>query len=182
MSDTTDAPAATEPPASTAFDPTAFEARITSLMDERVKGFQRAISEKDQTIADLQRQLKTASMSEEEREQLAVQERQEADEALRLENALLKLGQQGYAREVEIVQKMLQGDSVEAYVTALREAFEAVQPSKEPEQEVSDVDRNNPPAMPVAASAGADMITLPDGSVITREQGLALLKGATSLS
>ncbi len=183
MSDTTEAPATPteEKPAETAFDPKAFETQIASLIDERVKGFQRIISERDTRLADLERQLKTASMSEEEREQLSLRERDEEREQLALENQLLKLGQQ-YPTEVGIVQKMLSGQSVEEYVAALHEAIAGLKaPEKEPEQEVSDVDRNNPPTIPVAASAGADMITLPDGRVITREQGLALLREASSL-
>ena len=187
MSDTTEnAPAtqaapATDAPASTpAFDPAAFETKIASLIEERVKGFQRIVSEKDQSIADLQRQLKTASMSEEEREQLAVKEEQDRIEALALENELLKLGQQ-YPTEVGIVQKMLAGQSVQDYVAALHEALASKAPEKEPEQEVSDVDRNNPPATPVTRSAGADMISLPDGSFITVAQGEEILRQAKSL-
>lgn len=188
MSDTTEnAPApqaapATDAPATTpAFDPAAFETKIASLIEERVKGFQRIVSEKDQSIADLQRQLKTASMSEEEREQLAVKEEQDRIEALALENELLKLGQQ-YPTEVGIVQKMLAGQSVSDYVAALHEALAATKaPTPEPEQEVSDVDRNNPPATPVTRSAGADMISLPDGSFITVAQGEEILRQAKSL-
>lgn len=188
MSDTTDAPAtptqatpAAETPATTAFDPTAFEQRIASLMEERVKGFQRIVQERDDRLADLERQLKTASMSEEEREQLAAKEKQEADEALRLENELLKLGQQ-YPDEVAVVQKMLAGQSVTDYVTALHEAMKATKaPTPEPEQAVSDVDRNNPPATPISAQAAEGMIRLPDGRLITREQGVELLKQASTL-
>lgn len=189
MSDTTDAPAtsaqvtpAPEAPATPAFDPKAFETQITSLIEDRVKGFQRMVSDKDQTIADLQRQLKTASMSEEEREQLVAQERSDREEQLALENELLKLGQQ-YPTEVGIVQKMLAGQSVTDYVAALHEALKpATPPTPEPEQEVSDVDRNNPPATPLTSGSTADMITLPDGRVITREQGIELLKAARTLS
>lgn len=178
---TEQAPPAQDPPVTPAFDPKELEARFTALIEDRVKGFQRMVSEKDQTIADLQRQLKTTSMSEEEREQLAAKERDEEREQLALENQLLKLGQQ-YPNEVAVVQKMLAGESVEDYVAALHEALKpANEVSKEPEQEVSDVDRNNPPATPTSASAGADMIRLPDGQMITREAGLEILKGAQTL-
>ena len=171
----------TDAPVTPAFDPKELEARFTALIEERVKGFQRMVSEKDQTIADLQRELKTTSMSEEEREQLAAKERDEEREQLALENQLLKLGQQ-YPNEVAIVQKMLAGQSVEDYVAALHEAMKPATPATpEPEQQVSDVDRNNPPATPTSASAGADMIRLPDGQMITREAGLEILKGAQTL-
>ncbi len=185
MSDTTDAPATPAPaetPATPAFDPTAFEAKIASLIEERVKGFQRMVSEKDSRITELERELKTASMSEEEREQLTIRERQEADEALRLENALLKLGQQ-YPNEVAAYQKILERESVEDQIAALHEVLSAGKtPQPEPEQEVSDVDRNRPPATPVSAQSTQDMIRLPSGEFITREAGLELLRQAQSLS
>lgn len=188
MSDTTEAPAiptqetpAAESPAPAAFDPTAFEKRIADLMEERVKGFQRIISERDTKLADLERQLKTASMSEEERAQLVASEEKERLEQLALENQLLRLGQQ-YPTEVAIVQKMLAGESVEDYVAALHEAMKVTKaPEKEPEQDVSDVDRNNPPATPVTASAGQDMVSLPDGRALTREAALEILKAASTL-
>lgn len=170
-----------DPPVTSAFDPKELETRFASLIEERVKGFQRIVQERDDRLAELERQLKTASMSEEEREQLAAREKDEEREQLALENQLLKLGQQ-YPNEVAIVQKMLAGQSVEDYVAALHEALKpATSAAPEPEQEVSDVDRNNPPATPVSASAGADMIRLPDGQMITREAGLEILKSAQTL-
>jgi len=170
-----------DPPVTPAFDPKELETRFASLVEERVKGFQRIVQERDDRLAELERQLKTASMSEEEREQLAVKEKDEEREQLALENQLLKLGQQ-YPNEVAIVQKMLAGESVTDYVAALHEALKPATPATpEPEQEVSDVDRNNPPATPTSAPAGADMIRLPDGQMITREAGLEILKGAQSL-
>jgi len=175
------APPAQDPPVTPAFDPKELETRFASLVEERVKGFQRIVQERDDRLAELERQLKTASMSEEEREQLAAKEKDEEREQLALENQLLKLGQQ-YPKEVAIVQKMLAGESVTDYVAALHEALKpANEASKEPEQEVSDVDRNNPPATPTSAPAGADMIQLPDGQFITREAGLEILKGAQTL-
>ncbi len=175
------APPAQDAPVTTAFDPKELEARFTALIEDRVKGFQRVIGEKDQTIASLQRELKTTSMSEEEREQLAAKERDEEREQLALENQLLKLGQQ-YPNEVAIVQKMLAGESVTDYVAALHEALKPATPATpEPEQEVSDVDRNNPAATPTSAPAGADMIRLRDGNMITREAGIEILKNAQSL-
>jgi len=175
------APPAQDPPVTPAFDPKELETRFASLVEERVKGFQRIVQERDDRLAELERQLKTASMSEEEREQLAAKEKDEEREQLALENQLLKLGQQ-YPKEVAIVQKMLAGESVTDYVAALHEALKpANEASKEPEQEVSDVDRNNPPATPTSAPAGADMIRLPNGELITREAGMEILKGAQTL-
>lgn len=179
----TDTPAApvAETPVTPAIDPAALEARFTVLMDERVKGFQRIVQERDDRLVELERQLKTASMSEEEREQLTAKEENEKMEQLALENQLLKLGQE-YPNEVAIVQKMLAGESVSDYVAALHEALKpANAETSEPEQNVSDVDRNNPPVTPISAPAGADMIRLPDGQLITREAGLEILKGAQSL-
>ena len=179
--DTTPATPTPEAPVPTAIDPAALEAKFASLIEERVKGFQRIVQERDDRLAELERQLKTASMSEEEREQLAVKERDEEREQLALENQLLKLGQQ-YPNEVAIVQKMLAGKDVSDYVAALHEALKpAIPATPEPEQQVSDVDRNNPPATPTSAPAGADMIQLPDGQFITREAGLEILKGAQTL-
>ena len=170
-----------ETPVTPAFDPKELETRFASLIEDRVKGFQRIVQERDDRLAELERQLKTTSMSEEEREQLAAKEESERMEQLALENSLLKLGQQ-YPNEVAIVQKMLAGSSVEEYVAALHEAMKPATPATpEPEQEVSDVDRNNPPATPTSAPAGADMIRLSDGQLITREAGVEMLKSAQSL-
>lgn len=188
MSDTTDTAPATEAPtteqeapATAAFDPKELESRFTQMLDKRVGDFQRMISERETQIADLQRQLKTASMSEEEREQLTAQERDEEVERIRMENELLKLGQQ-YPDEVKIVQRMLEGQSVSDYVTALRESLAAAKPQQpEPEQEVSDVDKNNPPSTPASSQDTRDMISLPDGRMVTREQGVEMLRQAQTL-
>lgn len=51
----------------------------------------------------------------------------------------------------------------------------------EPEQEVADVDRNNPPATAATALHTQDLIHLPDGRMITREEGLRILREAQTL-
>lgn len=123
-----------------------------------------------------------SDLSENEREQHdAEQARLRAElDALAAENELLGLGRE-YPREVGILTKMLQAESVEGWVRALHEAMN---PTREPEQEVADVDRNNPPGGPIASIARLDprdVIHLPDGSLITREEGWRILSQARSL-
>lgn len=120
-----------------------------------------------------------ADLSSEETDLLAERERQYNDdlEQLAFQNQLLTLGQQ-YPNEVSILQKMLAGESIEDYVAALHEALSE---GKEPEQEISDVDRNNPARTAATAQAWQDMIRLPDGQLLTREQGLEILRGAQTL-
>lgn len=120
-----------------------------------------------------------ADLSEDDRSILEQREHEYTArlEQLRLENQLLALGQR-YPNEVNILQKMLAGDSVEDYVTALHEALGG---GREPEDSVADVDRNNPPRTAATAQAWEDMIRLPDGRLITREQGLEILKNAQTL-
>lgn len=165
-------------PATTAFDPSAFEAKITAQMDERVKGFQRVIGEKDSRISELERELKTASMSEDERAQFDAQREQEQLEQIMLENELLRLGRE-YPNEVSLLEKLLNADSVTDYATILHEAFSAASAAGEAETKVPDVDRNNPPAIN-PSTAGADMVQTPAG-VMTREAALEILRKAETL-
>ena len=117
-------------------------------------------------------------LSEDDRDLLAERERQYTEqlEELNLRNQLLEISRER-PREGAILERLLQAESLSDMAAALSEAFG--QP--DPEAEVADVDRNNPSATPLSYAAGADMIRLPDGQLLTREQGLEVLRNADSL-
>jgi len=63
----------------------------------------------------------------------------------------------------------------------MAEALSAAFGEPDPEAQVADVDRNNPPMTATSAHSWQDMIRLPDGQMITREAGLEILRNAESL-
>lgn len=167
-------------PAQPAFDPEAFKAEMAKLMDQRVAGVQSTlqsqINERDEVI----RELKTANLSEDEREQLAEQEAQAYIDNLEFQVWLANEANKKFSKAAPHIQKLaeLDGD-----VTAFAEYLEAaLSPALEPEPEpvVSDVDPNNAPRTPVAA--GPDSYIGPDGQVMTPELRKQILAGFGNMS
>lgn len=171
-------------PAQQAFDPEAFKASLLAEWEnktnERIAGvqssFQKLLNEREAEI----RELKTANLSEDEREQLAEQEAQAYIDNLEFQVWLANEANKKFSKAAPHIQKLaeLDGD-----VTAFAEYLEAaLSPALEPEPEpvVSDVDPNNAPRTPVAA--GPDSYIGPDGQVMTPELRKQILAGFGNMS
>lgn len=119
-----------------------------------------------------------ADLSEADRDLLAQREQEHAAalEELELRNQLLQIKQER-PREAAIIERLLRAESLADMAEAISAAFG----EPDPEAQVADVDRNNPPASPLTYGSVADMIQLPDGRLLTREEGLEILRGAQSL-
>jgi hypothetical protein len=162
--------------ASQTLDREALLAEFQSLTDKRISGLTSMFDKKLNEIRAQQPQSESESAPGDEADDSETDGAgDEAIAMLRLENELLRMGQQ-YPREVEVLQRLLAAESVQDYVTALHEAF-----NPEPETQVSDVDRNNPPINALWGGSIDDMIHLPDGRMLTREQGMELLRDASTL-
>lgn len=140
--------------------------RLAEWEEKRIKPLQKLVSERDQVI----QQLKTATMSEEEREQQRIEEEQRRIADLETENWLLKQAQRN-PTAVELFQKVLSAEDPEAQFALFEEIANrlntpatppAPTPEPEPSETVPDIDPNNP------APAPSDFATLPDGTPINR--------------
>jgi hypothetical protein len=152
-------------PASQApFDPVAFKAELESSFNQRIagiqSGYQQQLNERDEQI----RQLKTASLSEEEREQLAEQEATAYFEELEVRAAMADVIKDYGVDVANDLQKLFGAESMKdqaAFLASLRNPQAA--PTQEPAASVPPVDANNPP--PASNSAGS----LIDGQPMTDE-------------
>lgn len=141
-------------------------AEFEAKMNERISGlqssYQAQINERDAQL----RELKTASLSEEEREQLALKERDEELERLRTQLWLAEQSQ-NKPKAAEVYRKILEAendDDVIALLDGLTAAPATTAPPEE-EAQVPDVDPNNPSIH----STNSELVTLPDGRQITAE-------------
>lgn len=171
-------------PATPAFDFEAFKASLATefeqKMSERISGLQsvydKKLNERDEQI----RQLKTATLSEEEREQLAEKEATEYVEKMERELWLAREASQKFPKAAPLLQKLFEANGdVESFAQSLEAVLNPAPVTPEPEEEVSEVDPNNPPRTPVA---GANDFIGPDGQVYTpelRRQILESLSGTT---
>jgi len=157
---------------------TGIETQGASDWEDRFKGLQRVVSEKDRALSDLQKQveeLRLSSLSEDERDAYARQ--READEiaALRAENELLRLASNPkYASVYEPFTKLLKARSAEEqleYMTTLLAPKAPTEPAREPE--APPVDSNNP-----RRTTG---ITMPDGTEMTDTLAKMILDRASGL-
>lgn len=157
---------ASSTPATPAFDFEAFKAGVESKMNERISGLQ---SVYDRKLADAYaeiEQLKTATLSEDEREQLAEQEANSYIEQLERQVWLSTEAAKKYGKAAPHIQKLFESDGdVEAFAAYLESALNPA-PEPEPEVEVSDVDPNNAPR---SAVVNADSFVGTDGQVYTPE-------------
>jgi hypothetical protein len=154
-------------------------AAIDTKMNERIAGiqssFQSQINERDQTI----RELKLASLSEDERETVAEQEGEEYVAELERKVQLAELAEK-YPDVVPHFKKLLASKTPEEQAEYLNSLLHPQAPEPEPEQQVPDVDPNNP-APTASASTGQ---RLPDGTPLTPEFAEQFLKslGDTPIS
>lgn len=167
--------ASADAPAASGMD---IEARLAALeagYEERIKGFQRLLANRDQEKSALERELKelkTADLSEDERVQLTLAELQEEKDRLETELELVKLGSK-YQDEMPLYQKLLGAQTAEEQLEFLRSLRSSgAAPAGKAPAESSDLDLNNP-----RQSAPAGMI-LPDGTMMTDELAERILKGA----
>lgn len=157
------------------------EASFKAEMDTRVKGFQKALSQKDKDI----KALRESQMSEAEVAEYRRQEEGTEVERLQAENALLKLAA-SYPDEVPLFQQILEAPGPEEQLKLIREfrkgqaaaASSTQQPATEPEVETPPVDFNNPlaPYMPNGANVTYQ------GQQVTEAWADRLLDGASSMA
>lgn len=91
--------------------------------EERFKGLQRVIAEKDQALEATNKelyQLKTAGLSDDERAQLETTRLREQLDQLAKENELMKLAQ-SYGEEIPLFQKLLGAETAEEQLRLIRE-------------------------------------------------------------
>lgn len=165
-----EAPASTpEQPAVPSVDDrfAAMKQELETSFNERVKGFQQLISAKDEEI----KQLKTASMSEEEREQLLVEETSAYYEGIEAENWILRKAQEN-AAAAELFDRILNAEPDEQFrilSEALSRSATTTPTPEEPDEseQVPDIDLHNPAGTSAAVPQGTP--TLPDGTPLTPE-------------
>lgn len=165
----TEAPAQ-DAPAAPAFDPEAFKAELFSQWEaktnERISGvqstFQKLLNEREDEI----RQLKTATLSEEEREQLAEREAEQYVEDMETRLWLATEAAQKYPKAAGHIQKLVEskGD-VASFAEYLESVLNPPAPEQEPEAQVSDVDPNRP-----APKNPGGLIQMPDGQGAMTEE------------
>ena len=143
-------------PANGSIDIEAFEARLTAQFDERFKGLQRVIAQKDDLLTAVTEELnqfKTAGLSEEEREQLESDKLRAENQRLMAQIELNELAGK-YGDEMSSFQRLLAAPTAEEQLEIMREfrasALAAAAPSApaatvvEDEMDIPDVDFNRP--------------------------------------
>jgi len=153
-----EAPAET-PPAPEAND---IEARLTQKVDERIKGFQRLLDEKERALATARQEandLRMSGMSDDEKAEMEWDTLQEQVSKLQAENALLQLASE-YPEEMPVFRNLLTASTPKEQLEAIRALRATVAASAAPktqenptegEPEIPEVDPNNPPARPATA-------------------------------
>lgn len=155
-------------------------AAAQAAFDERAKGFQRLLAERDNALAEARRLLddaKLASLSEDERD-AEVQRRSESElERLRAENELLKLMPE-YPDELPVFQRLLAAQDAKTQLDLIRELRKPAAPANPapaaPAADPAPVDPNNP-ANPQSAVISSD------GVVMTDELAERLLRSAARM-
>lgn len=134
-------------------------------VNERITGFQRLVSERDEQI----KQLKTASMSEEDRAQLEIEEQERERAAFETERWLFNKAKEN-STAAEMFQKVLNTEDPEEQwaifvdiASRLASPAPAPAPQPEPAEQVSDIDRNNP-----APQIANGTPVLADGTVLDK--------------
>ena len=149
-------------------------------MSERISGIQSVFDKKLNERDEMIRQLKTATLSEEEREQLAEKEATDYVTKLEQEVWLAREASQKFPKAAPLIQQLFEANGdVESFAAKLESVLNPAPATPEPVEEVSEVDPNNPPRVPVV---GANDFVGPDGQVYTpelRRQILESLSGTT---
>lgn len=138
---------------------------LEAMTEDRIKGFQRVIGSKDTRIDALEkelRQLKTASLSPEELEELEGSEKDRRIQELEAKLELRQLSNQ-YGEEMPFFERLLEAETAEDQLKVFREyrsAFSApaLPPaaSEEQEPDIPDVDPNGARS-PASLPAGTQM-------------------------
>lgn len=170
-------------PAVTAADIEKVKAELMASFDERAKGFQRLISEKDKENAALMeklQELSLAGLSEEEREELEDRAKDTRIEELEARLELQALAKD-YGTEMPYFERLIDAASTEDQLKVMREFAEALKPAPqaqpeapiEPEVDVPDVDLNRPMRRFTPGVVG------PDGKAMTDELADRILGSMT---
>lgn len=120
--------------------------RLRTEYEDRIKGFQRLVSERDSALADLQRKVADIELDrlpEDDRAKALARRAEEEVARLRSENELLRLRSE-FPDEVPAFEKLLKAATPKEQLEVLRALArrEAAQPSTTPEP--PPVDPNNP--------------------------------------
>lgn len=164
----TDEAASAQAPGVGAAEIERLKAEMTAAMDERVKGLQRLVSGRDETIKALSSELeefKTAGLSEDERYQLQLERRDKEIQALQAKLEMRDLAGK-YGDEMPYFERLLAAGNAEEQLQVMRELRAKASGPAPTEQApaepvVPDVDPNNP-----ARSFDSRSTVLPDGTVL----------------
>jgi hypothetical protein len=138
-------------PGTTAADIEKIKTDLASAYEERIKGFQKLVSQRDESLAALTadlEELKVASLPEEEREQLVQSKKDREIQELRTKLELRELAEE-YGSEMPYFERLLAAGSAKDQLTVMREFAQGGRPVA-PEivadapVEVPDVDMNRP--------------------------------------
>lgn len=139
------------------------EDRLRQEQDKRMGAFQSQLSERDQALAEAQNKLReyqVAGMSEDERQALQQQERDEELDNLRLRNQLYEL-QEKYPLAAPVYRRLIEAGPVEEQIRILADALTPKQEGAIAAPVVPDVDPNNPqnrlPADSIVTEGGVVM-------------------------
>lgn len=139
--------------------------------EERIKGFQRLVSEKERAAMEAQRaaeEARLAALPEDERAEILDKKVQQELSALRTENELLRL-RSDYGDVMDAYDRILKAPTAKDQLELLRGLMAQAQPASAPtapSQQASEpapVDMNNPMRPPVEG------VTLSDGTVMDHE-------------
>ena len=146
------------------------KADLMATMDERVKGFQRLVAGRDETIKALSSELeefKTAGLSEDERFQLQLERRDKEIKDLQAKLELRELSTK-YGDEMPYFERLLAAENAEEQLQVMRD-LRAKASGQLPAQAPADkpvvpdnVDLNNPPR-----SFDRSSVVLDDGTVMS---------------
>lgn len=171
------APVADAQPAATAPDVesivserlAAAQAAWEAKVNERITGFQRVISEKDEAIRNLQR----SSMSDEDRQQLQIEEEEQERQAFETERWLFQKAKENPSA-AELFEKVLSIEDPDEQFAVFADIASRLQPAAptpaptpapEPSDQVPDIDPNNPRGGSVPAGTPVTA----DGQVLDKE-------------
>jgi len=147
--------------------------KIRREFDERFKGMQRLVADKDRALADAQRQLENAALERlpDDDRAKALLERERAETA-KIRNAYeLLLLKDEYPDELPAFQKLLAGKTPKEQLDILRELRKGPSSAPAANPEPPDVDPNNPMRTPPDEE-------LFDGEPMNNELADRILKGA----
>lgn len=158
-------PAVSQEPGAQNPEIVALEARLMKQFDDRAKGFQRALAEKDQEIAQYRAKLaeqELAGLAPEERTARALQKLQEENAQLRAQQELVQLASEYGDDTIGLYRSLLGAGSAKDQLELLKgfSGKPATAPAEETEgdEEIPDVDMNNPVRPPISGDVMNDAV------------------------